>query len=129
MSEWTHTLTVIVPESLMAQANQLALAIGTSEDDVNTFRAADWTDSTGNFAVCSTRAVDKIFDYVELVDISENTLLAEGLAALSFIAVTTDENGAQTITNNDPTKIRAVVDMEPFAALSLLGLHRIEVEE
>lgn len=129
MSEWTHVLTIAVPELLIAQANQLALAIGTSEDDVNTFRAADWTDGTSNFAVCSTRAVDKIFDYVGLVDTADNPLLAEGLAALSFVTVTTDEEGAQTITGNDPTKIRVIVDMEPFAALSLLGLHRIEVEE
>ena len=129
MSEWTHVLTISVPESLIAQANQLALAIGTSEDDVNTFRSADWTDGTGNFAVCSTRAVDKIFDYVGLVDISENTLLAEGLAALSFVTVATEAEGVQTITGNDSDKIRVVVDAEPFAALSLLGLHRIEVSE
>jgi hypothetical protein len=44
MSNWTHILTVIVPESLIVQANQLALAIGTSEDDVNTFQTADWTE-------------------------------------------------------------------------------------
>lgn len=129
MSEWTHVLTIAVPEDLIAQANQLALAIGTSEDDVITFRAADWTDGTSNFAVCSTRAVDKIFDYVGLVDISENTLLAEGLEALSFVTVATDAEGVQTVTGNDATKIRVVVDMEPFAALSLLGLHRIEVSE
>lgn len=129
MSSWTHVLTIAVPEQLIAQANQLALAIGTSDDDVNTFRAADWTDGTGNFAVCSTSAVDKIFDYVGLVDISENTLLAEGLAALSFVTVTTDADGVETITGNDPSKIRVIVDMEPFAALSLLGLHRIEVAE
>ncbi len=129
MSEWTHVLTIAVPELLMAQANQLAFAIGTSEDDVNTFRTADWTDGSGNFDVCSTRAVDKIFDYVGLVDISENTLLAEGLAALSFVTVTIDENGAQTITGNDSTKIRVVVDMEPFTALELLGVHRIEAAE
>jgi len=129
MSRWTHTLTVIVPESLMVQANQLALAIGTSEDDANTFRSADWTDGTGNFAVCSTRAVDKIFDYVGLVDTSENTMLAEALEALSFVTVTTDVEGGQTITENDTTKIRVVVDVEPFAALELLGLRRIEVAE
>ena len=129
MSEWTHVLTITVPESLIAQANQLALAIGTSEEDVNTFRAADWTDGTGNFAVCSTRAVDKIFDYVGLVDTSENTLLADAMAALSFVTVTTDEDGAQIITGNDSTKICVVVDVEPFAALELLGLHRIEVAE
>lgn len=127
MSEWTHVLTIAVPESLIEQANQLALAIGTSEDDVNTFRAADWTDGTGNFTVCSTRAVDKIFDYVGLVDTTDNPLLAEGLSALSFVIITTDEDGTQTITGNDATKIRVVVDVEPFAALSLLGLHRIEV--
>ena len=129
MSEWTHVLTIAVPESLIAQANQLALAIGTSEDDVNTFRTADWTDGTGNFAVCSTRAVDKIFDYVELVDTSENSMLAEAIAALSFVTITTDEEGAQSITGNDSAKIRVVVDAEPFSALELLGLHRIEVSE
>lgn len=129
MSNWTHVLTIAVPESLIAQANQLALVIGTSEDDVNTFRTADWTDGVNNFAVCSTRAVDKIFDYVGLVDTAENPLLAEGLVALSFVTVTIDAEGVQTITGNDSTKIRVVVDAEPFAAIELLGLHRIEVAE
>ena len=129
MSEWTHVLTIAVPELLIAQANQLALAIGTSEDDVNTFRIADWTDGVSNFAVCSTRAVDKIFDYVGSVDPTGNTELAEGLVAISFVTVTTDAEGVQTVTGNDPSKIRVLVDMEPFAALELLGLHRIEVAE
>lgn len=129
MSEWTHVLTITVPESLIAQANQLALAIGTSEDDVNTFRSADWTDGTSNFAVCSARAVDKIFDYVAVVDTTGNPLLAEALAALAFVTVTTDTEGGRTINGNDHAKIRVVVDMEPFAAIELFGLHRIEVEE
>ena len=129
MSEWTHVLTIAVPESLIAQANQLALAIGTSEDDVDTFRLADWTDGTSNFAVCSTRAVDKIFDYAAQVDATSNPLLAEGLVAMSFITVTPDESGVQTINGNDPAKIRVLVDMEPFAAIELFGLHRIEVEK
>ena len=129
MINWTHILTIAVPESLIAQANQLALAIGTSEDDVNTFQTVDWTDGTGNFAVCSTRAVDKIFDYVSVVDATDNPLLAGGLAALSFVTVTTDADGVETITGHDPSKIRVIVDMEPFAALSLLGLHRIEAAE
>lgn len=129
MSEWTHVLTIAVPSSLIAQANQLALAIGTSEDDVNTFQTADWTDGANNFAVCSTRAVDRIFDYVSEVDSTGNAELAEGLAALSFVTITTNAEGAQTITGNDPSKIRVIVDMEPFAALSLLGLHRIEAAE
>ena len=129
MSNWTHILTIAVPDSLIAQANQLALAIGTSEDDVNTFQTTDWTDGTSNFAVCSTRAVDKIFDYVGSVDQTGNTELAEGLVAISFVTVTTDAEGVQTVTGNDPSKIRVLVDMEPLAALELLGLHRIEVAE
>ena len=69
MSNWTHTLTVIAPESLMVQANQLALAIGTSEDDVNTFRKAEWTDGTGNFAVAHTQAVEQIMEYFAQVPV------------------------------------------------------------
>lgn len=156
MSNWTKTLTIVVPEVLIPQANQLALALGTSEDDSETFKSADFAEfyydeivtdlenddgesyqyiekvlrlKPERYSVCSTRAVDKIFDYVGMVDTTENTLLAEGLAALSFVTVTIDAEGAQTITGNDPSKICVVVDMEPFAALSLLGLHRIEAAE
>ena len=129
MSKWTHTLTIIVPDVLIAQANQLALAVGTSEDDVNTFTSADWTDGTANFAVCSTRAVEAIFDYYGAVDTTDNSLLAEALANTVFVQFTTDEEGVTTITGNDSTKIRVVVDVEPFAALELLGLYRIEVAE
>ena len=129
MSNWTHTLTIIVPDVLIAQANQLALAVGTSEDDVNTFTSADWTDGTANFAVCSTRAVEAIFDYYGAVDTTDNSLLAEALANTVFVQFTTDEEGVTTITGNDSTKIRVVVDVEPFAALELLGLYRIEVAE
>lgn len=156
MSDWTKNMVIVVPEVLMPQANQLALALGTSESDVETFKAADFAEvyseevvtesvyEDGNvpssvetvtkyyperYAVCATRAVSQILEYAGRVDVTDNLLLAEAMAALSFVTVTTDETGAQTITGNDPAKIRVLVDMEPFAALSLLGLHRIEVEE
>ena len=125
MSNWTHTLTIIVPESLLAPANQLALAVGTSEDDVNTFTSADWTDGTANYAVCSTRAVDHIFDYYDAVDTTDNPLLAEALANTVFVQFTADEEGATTITGNDTSKIRVLVDVEPLSALAQLGLTRI----
>ena len=67
MNNWTHTLTVIVPESLMAQSNQLALVIGTSDDDANTFRSADWTDGAANFAIAHTQAVEQIMDYFAII--------------------------------------------------------------
>ena len=125
MSEWTHTLTIIVPELLMAQANQLALAVGTSEDDVNTFAAADWTDGTSNYSACSTRAVDRIFDYFGAVDAEGNPELTAALANTVFVQFTTDSEGVTTITGNDASKIRVITDVEPLSALAQLGLARI----
>ncbi len=117
MSEWTHNLTVIVPESLMDAGNQLALAMGTSEDDVNTFRSADWTTGTGNFAVAHTQAVEQIMDYFA-------QLPTELQAGVVFPTVATDETGNTMLTGSDTTAIQVFVDAEPFTVFGLLGLTR-----
>lgn len=117
MSKWTHTLTVIVPESLMAQANQIALAIGTSEDDVNTFRSADWTDGTSNYAVAHTVAVEQIMDYFALVPVE----LAPGVV---FPTMSTNTDGNTMLTGGDTTAIQVFVDAEPFTVFNLLNLTR-----
>ena len=117
MSNWTHTLTVIVPESLMAQANQLALAIGTSDDDANTFRSADWTDGTGNFAVAHTQAVEQIMDYFALIPVE----LRSGVV---FPTMSTSTEGVTTLIGSDMSKIQVFVDVEPLSLFNLLGLSR-----
>lgn len=122
MNQWTHTLTVIVPESLMTQANQLALAIGTSEDDANTFRQADWTDGASNYAVAHTQAVEQIMDYFAKVPVE----LASGVV---FPAISTSIDGVTTLTGSDMTKIQVFVDCEPFTVFSLLNLTRRDVDE
>lgn len=122
MSNWTHTLTVIVPESLMDAGNQLALAMGTSQDDVNTFRSADWTDGTNNYAVAHTVAVEQILDYFAQVPVE----LASGVV---FPTVTTSAEGVTTLTGNDMSKIQVFMDAEPFAVFSLLSLTRRDVAE
>ena len=122
MSEWTHTLTVIVPESLMAQANQLALAMGTSEDDVNTFRQADWTDGAGSFAVANTRAVEQIMDYFAIIP-------AELQSGVVFPTMSINAEGVTTLTGSDMTKVQVFMDAEPFAVFSLLSLTRRDVAE
>ena len=119
MSNWTHTLTVIVPESLIAQANQLALAIGTSEDDVNTFRQADWTDGISNYAVAHTVAVEQIMDYFAIIP-------AELQYGVVFPTMSVSAEGITTLTGSDMTKIQVFVDQEPFHVLSILGLARHE---
>lgn len=119
MSNWTHTLTVIVPELMMAQANQLALAIGTSEDDVNTFRSADWTDGTVNYAVAHTVAVEQIMEYFAQPP-------AELQECVVFPTMSVSAEGIQTLTGSDMTKIQVFVDCKPFAVFSMLGLSRLE---
>ena len=113
MSDWTHDLLVIVPEAIIPEANQLALAIGTSEDDVNTFRSADWTDEVNFYAVANTKAVDQIMDYFALVpgELSVNVV---------FPVIADD-----VITGADMSKIQVFVDQDPFYVLDLLGLVRV----
>lgn len=122
MSNWTHTLTVIVPEDFIAQANQLALAIGTSEDDVNTFRSTDWTDGTSNYAVAHTQAVEQIMEYFAQVQVE----LASGVV---FPTISISTEGITTLTGSDMTKIQVFVDTEPFAVFSLLNMTRRDVAE
>lgn len=120
MSNWTHTLTVIVPELLIPQGNQLALAVGTSEDDINTFKTADWTDGTSNYAVAHTQAVEQIMDYFAQVPVE----LASGVV---FPTVVTDETGNTTVNSSDMTAIQVFVDVDPFTVFALLNLTRREV--
>lgn len=122
MSNWTHTLTVIVPESLIAQANQLALVIGTSEDDVNTFRSADWTNGTANFAVAHTQAVEQIMEYFAQVP-------GELASGVVFPTININMDGAPTLTGSDVSKVQVFVDCDPFAVFSLLNLTRRDVAE
>lgn len=121
MSNWTRTLTVIVPESLIVQANQLALAIGTSEDDVNTFRQADWTDGTSNYAVAHTSAVDQIMEYFAQVPVE----LASGVV---FPTLLISESG-HGVLDMDMTKVQVFVDCEPFTVFNLLNLTRRDIAE
>src|SRR5690625_3292959 len=57
MTDYTHRVTIAVPETHIDDANQLALALGESAADDQTFTATNWHDSGGNlYAVCSTVA-------------------------------------------------------------------------
>ena len=129
MSNWTHTLTVVVPESLIPQGNQLALAVGTSEDDINTFKTADWTDGTSNYAVAHTVAVEQIMDYFGAITPDAGSELATAISNTVFPAVTTSAEGVATLTGSDMSKIQVFVDCEPFTVFGLLNLTRRDVAE
>jgi hypothetical protein len=54
---YIHRITIAVPEQLISDANQLALCLGESASDDQTFTTANWQDADGNlYAVCSTVA-------------------------------------------------------------------------
>ena len=54
MTQYKHRITLVVPEQYIEQANHLALIMGESEDDISTFKEANWQDAEGNlYAVCS----------------------------------------------------------------------------
>ena len=55
MTKYQQRATIAVPEPLIAEANQLALALGESAADDQTFTTASYQDADGNlYAVCST---------------------------------------------------------------------------
>jgi hypothetical protein len=127
MRNWTNTLTVIVPESLMVQANRLALAIGTSEDDINTFHSADWTDGTSNYAVAHTVAVEQIMDYFGAITPDAGSELATAIGNTVFPQVLLSETGFGVL-DVDMSKIQVFVDAEPFTVFGLLNLTRRPVD-
>src|SRR5690554_3317943 len=56
-TEYIHRVTIAVPETHISDANQLALVLGESAADDQTFTAANYQDEHGNlYSVCSTVA-------------------------------------------------------------------------
>ena len=56
-TDYLHRVTIAVPETHLADANQLALCLGESIHDDQTFTTTNWQDADGNlYAVCSTVA-------------------------------------------------------------------------
>ena len=140
MSDWTHDLIVVVPAELMQQANQLALMLGTSDADAETFKQADFAveiitnnavegvDEDGSptssiekvisygaerYAVASTKAVSQILDYFAVLpaDIKE------------FVVFPVFNDGV--FTGIDMTKVQVFIDHDPFYTLKMLELVRL----
>ena len=140
MSNWTHDLIVVVPAELMQQANQLALMLGTSAADAETFKQADFAveiitnnavegvDEDGNptssiekvisygaerYAVASTKAVSQILDYF-------SALPAE---IKKFVVFPVFNDGI--LIGVDMTKVQVFIDNDPFDILKMLELARL----
>ena len=117
-TEYTHRMTLAVPEPLMPQANQLALIAGESPNDVNTFTEANWKDADGNlYAVCSTVIKPIVLEmFGQTVD---NT---DAQSALDAAVMYSDGVKAT------PDKIVIAIDIDPMTAFESMGLTMVVSE-
>lgn len=127
MTQYTHRMSLIVPESLMAAANQLALIAGESPDDVHTFTQANYQDSVGNkYAVCST-VIKPIVLSLLSTPLADSPLQAEG-ADISLAQAAMDKvvMYADGVTAT-PEHIYIAIDVEPHEFFTNLGLTTQEI--
>ena len=128
MSDYKHRMSLAVPQSLMAQANQLSLIVGVSEHDDKTFTTANWHDKDGNlYAVCSTVIKPVVLGLfgISLTDITlpAHAINADVVAAQQALdKVVMYKQGAKASTD----KIMCAIDFEPLQAFSDMGLTIIE---
>ena len=128
MSQYTHRMTLVVPESLMNQANQLALIVGESSDDDKTFTTTNWQDKDGNlYAVCSTMIKPIVLSLLD-TPLTDSPLQAEGAdlsqaqQALDKVVMYKQGDKAST------AKIMCAIDFEPLAAFADMGLTIVETD-
>lgn len=130
MSDYKHRMSLAVPQALTAKANQLALIVGVSEYDDNTFTTTNWQDSDGNlYAVCST-VIKPVVLGLFGISLSNITLPAHAInadvtaAQQALDKVVMYKQGDQAST----AKIMCAIDFEPLQAFADMGLAIIEVE-
>ena len=125
---YNHRVTIACPAAHTDAANQLALALGESPADVNTFGTPSWQDAQGNlYSVCSFVCTEQWLSAATgtLPQRNEADLAKAQQAQDLLTRVTVDPETQQAI---DPAAIAYVVDHDPLPALAGLGLIRIEQE-
>ena len=121
---YTARITIAVPTELMDQANQLALLIGESPADVNTFTTARYTKDGIDYALSSTACVPRVVGYLteglphdpesgDILNPNDADLLAAGEA---FVAI---QQGLILVSTN----------VDPSAAIDELGITPLPSED
>lgn len=127
MTQYVHTMSIIVPQVLIAQANQLALIAGESYADVYTFDQADWADLNGNlYALCSTVVkpivLNMIMQPLSSSDAPLTSDAADSVMAQQALDSVVMYEQDLLLTNSN---ITVVIDVELAMVLSSLGLSPI----
>lgn len=122
-------ITAASPEALVSDANQLAMALGQSEADGETYRGLNWVDAQGNlYAAASFEASDAwleaaqapltrpAWDVDEIIDMDAATRAQAALVfSLEPVAA-------------DPGKLVAIGGLSGAEALAAMGLQQIAAD-
>ena len=121
LTEYKHRVTLAVPDNLIEPANNLACIMGESAADIETFKTANYQDSTGSlYAVCSTVVTDT-FMQAQSEGLPPTPAHAEGIA---------DRELAQTAYDSlNNGGLMMVVNDNPQAAIEQMGLAPTQTEE
>lgn len=125
MRQYSHRISLVVPEAFMAQANQLALIAGESPEDVNTFTNANWQDTQGNlYAVCSAASTPIVLNMLSsgLPTQPSDSKADYTLAQQALDKLVVYEDGVLP----NSSKIVMAVDIPPLEYLTLIGLTPVE---
>lgn len=122
MTNWMR-VTIACPPDRIADANELARCLGFSEADGMTFGEPIWQDAEGNlYAVASTLAKPAfVTDAVsQLQEPTWGADIEAAARAQEWLAIYDPATDLSPFAN--PVHIAAVVELEPQAALAVLGL-------
>lgn len=131
-TEYQLRITLVCPKAHIADANQLALCIGPSSHDYQTFKAARYQDASGNlYSLASTVVVPSYIDdtTIELVAPahSPDVDLEAAARAQALLDIEDRINGGPAVTAG-PDRIAVIVDhrladvQEHIAALGLVAV-------
>lgn len=125
-------ITASCPEALVSDANQLAMALGLSEADGETYRGLNWTDGTNLYTAASFDASDAWLDAAQApltrpawdtAEIIDMDAAARAQAALVFWQATEDSPAPPAA---DPLRLTAIGGMEGPDAIAAMGLVPVE---
>ncbi|MGM0614769.1 MAG: hypothetical protein ACQES7_04320 [Pseudomonadota bacterium] len=122
MTQYTHTVTLAVPESLIDDANHLALLLGESSADINSFTHARYTDGVTAWAVAHTSVKSVFLAPTQTGELPPTPPHAEGLL---------DREAAQRGFDslNSEGGILMAVDVDPHEQFKAWGLEPIPTED
>ena len=129
MSDYTLRVTIICPEAMMSDANQLALVLGESAGDDRTFRTAGHEDAGGNlYAVASSLVKPAFFTAagspLAAPDHSPDADLTAATRAQSAVVIPDPAAPVPAA----PDRLLAIPGDDAAAALALAGVSAVEVE-